>query len=444
MRSNCKDVVCSLIDNYCSLANNQNDGRGKSDSDIALEIGDICIANDGVVDDLKSILTKDRCKHGMLKYLETYEGGKLVSIAAAVGDGGQYINHLEYKFSSDAANWVWNKDTVHSKIDELITEYEIIDYSNKVLAKHITYIETIRAWCDKIGQIKLAYSVIKNNIEDGKEFYEMLRDLKKANNLLDSQKQEFLDLLKANVDTFRTFMSSQAEMFEKSCSHYLDELTIEDIRAMLDDDQYHFSGSYVVEPDKYIEKVQNAVTAYKGTLENVKLRNLWKERTGTDRPFDWSSTYCMPIMAMVPEAEMATARKAFSTINSGKNDSDAIAVAMDYVSKMTYIDKLNSEEARAKAFTEAFLKDYAVLFEDVEEVKKYLRAHVSDQPEFWLGSKAVSSRISELANAKYLETGYSKAKKVIDDMPAEKVKEYLKQLIEDNVVVGVEIMKTNN
>ena len=42
-----------------------------------------------------------------------------------------------------------------------------------------------------------------------------------------------------------------------------------------------------------------------------------------------------------------------------------------------------------------------------------------------------------------METGYSKAKKAIDDMPAEKVKDYLKQLIEDNVLVGVEIMKSN-
>ena len=36
-----KDVVCSLINNYCAIANNQNDGKGKSDSDIALEIGNI-------------------------------------------------------------------------------------------------------------------------------------------------------------------------------------------------------------------------------------------------------------------------------------------------------------------------------------------------------------------------------------------------------------------
>lgn len=345
-----KDVVCSLIDAYCAIANNQNDGKGKSDNDIALDIGNICIENPDVVKDLKEILTKDRCKKGMLNYLETYSSGKLVAIAKSVGDGGQYINHLEYKFNSDAANWVWNKDTVHAKIDELITEYEIIDTSNKILAKNTTYTETIRAWCDKISQIRLAYSVIKNYLDDGKEFYEMLRDLKKASNLLDSQKSKFLQLLNENVDNFRTFMSSQAEMFMKSCSHYIDELSLDDIRNMIEDDQYNFKSSYTSEPDKYYEKVERAIENYKGSLAHIKLQKLWKDITGTERPFDWSTKYSMPIMAMVPDQDTAIARKAFSTINSGKKDADAIKSAEDYIKKMSFADKLNSKEARDKAF----------------------------------------------------------------------------------------------
>lgn len=38
-------------------------------------------------------------------------------------------------------------------------------------------------------------------------------------------------------------------------------------------------------------------------------------------------------------------------------------------------------------------------------------------------------------------SGDGKAKKVIDEMPAEQVKEYLKKMIEDNFVVGLEIIK---
>ena len=438
-----KDSVCKLIDTYCAIANNQNDGKGKSDSDIALEIGDYCLSTPDVIEDLKIVLTKERCKQGMLKYLESYEGGKLVSIAKSIGDGGQYINHLEYKFNSDAANWVWNKDTVNSKINELITEYEIIENSNRVLAKNNNFIDTIRAWRDKIDQIRLAYSVIKNNIDEGKEFYEMLRELKKANNLLDSQKIKFLELLIANVDNFRTFMSSQADLFYKSCSHYLDGLSLEDIKIMLEDDQYNFKGSYPSEPDKYYEKVQRSVEIYKGSLEHVKLRNHWKEITGTDTPFDWSNKYIMPIMAMVPEQEASIARKVFSTINSGKNDTDAITIAEDYISKMSYAEKLNSKEERDKAFAENFLKEYYVLFDDIDNVKKYLKEHVSEHPNYWLESKEVVSKIGTLSKANYMKSGYSKAKKIIDEMSPDKAKEYLKQMIEDNIVVGIEIIKGN-
>lgn len=42
-----------------------------------------------------------------------------------------------------------------------------------------------------------------------------------------------------------------------------------------------------------------------------------------------------------------------------------------------------------------------------------------------------------------MKSGYGKAKQIIDDMDDDKVKEYLKQLIEDNIVVGVEIIKGN-
>ena len=101
-----KDVVSKLIDNYCGIANNKNMEGEKSDNDIALTIGKLCLDNDGVVDDLKRILTKDNCKSGMLEYLKLYDGGKLPAVAEKINDGGQYINQLQYKFSSDAANWV--------------------------------------------------------------------------------------------------------------------------------------------------------------------------------------------------------------------------------------------------------------------------------------------------------------------------------------------------
>lgn len=435
-----KDIVSKLLDNYCGIANNKNMEGDKSDNDIALAIGRLCLDNDGAAEDLKSILTKDNCKSGMLEYLKVYEGGKLPSLAARINDGGQYINQLQYKFSSDAANWVWNTDTVNAKIDELICEYEIVELSNKILAKNTTFVDTIRVWVDKLGQIRLAFSVIKNELGESKPFFEMLHNLYKQRNLLDSQKKPFLDLLRENIENFRNFMGSQSTLFMQACSFYLDDLTEEDVKSILDDDQYGFGSSYLLEPDKYTDKVQKAVTAYKNAQKYTQLKKHWTDLTGSDSPFAWSNMYSMPILAMVPDSEVATARKVFDFINSKTKDEESIATAEDYISKMSYVGKLNSKEERDKAFKESLLGDYSVLFDDVDEVKEYLKGHVSESPYHWLGSKEVIAKIKAMANANYVNTGYGKAKKVIDDMPADQVKEFLKKLIEDNIVVGIEII----
>lgn len=219
-----KDVISKLIDYYCGIANNKNMEGEKSDNDIALAIGRLCLDHEGVAEDLKSILKDDNCKSGMLEYLKLYEGGKLPSVAAKLNDGGQYINQLKYKFSSDDANWVWSTDTVNAKIDELICEYEIIEISNSILAKHDTYVDTLRAWMDKIGQIRLAFSVIKNELGDSKAFFEMLYNLYKQRTLPDSQKKRFLNLLCENTDNFKHFMRNQSSLFVKAFCFYLDDL----------------------------------------------------------------------------------------------------------------------------------------------------------------------------------------------------------------------------
>lgn len=436
-----KEIVSRLIDNYCGIANNKNMEGEKSDSDIALAIGELCLANAGAEHDLKSVLTKDNCKNGMLEYLKVYRGRMLPSLAAKIKDDGQYINQLQYKFSSDAANWVWNTDTVNAKIDELICEYEIIEISNRILTKNTTYIDTIRAWVDKLGQIRLAFSVIKNDLGDSKAFFEMLYNLYKQRSLLDSQKPTFLALLRENVETFKQFLGSQSALFMNACSVYLDDLTEDDVKAILEDDTYGFRGTYLWEPDKYTAKVEKSVEAYKNAQKYVQLLKQWKSLTGTDSPFLWSIKYNMPILVMVPDGEIATARSAFAIINSKSKDESSIKTAQDYISKMSYVARLNSKEARDQAFREVFLKEYSVLFESVDAVKDYLKDHVSDAPYHWMGSKEVTDRINKLANANYMKTGYGKAKKVIDEMPADEVKEYLKKLIEDNIVVGVEIIK---
>lgn len=94
-------------------------------------------------------------------------------------------------------------------------------------------------------------------------------------------------------------------------------------------------------------------------------------------------------------------------------------------------------------FVKNIIQDNAVMLTDINDVKNHLRNHVTDSPYHWLGSPAVKSTLNKMAEAKYSKDGYEIAFRKIDQMSAEDVKQYLKDLIKNNKNVGVEIIKNN-
>lgn len=435
-----EETVSELIDLFCGIANNRNFVGNLTDSDIALKIGKLCIEHVEAPEDLKSIISKENCTAGMQKYLEIYEGRELPNLAAQVGDNGQYINMLRRKFDADAANWVWNVETANQKINETIIEYRIIVESNKILSRSVSFNETMSSWCDKISQLRVSYLMAKNHVGTIEPFLKSLYDLMRTGTLLDSQKQEFLDKLMVNVDAFRNFMNNQVLLLKQMCPFDVEDLADDEIKAMLEGDD-SFRGSFTKEKSEYSNIVTTAVEKFKSQLGHTKLRKLWKDNTGTDTPRAWSNTYLMPVLIMVPEDEVAEARKAFDTINRNNSDATSIEQALAYFERANIFAAMNSEEARNDAFIDRIIRNYAVMLNDVNVVKNYLNNHATTEPYYWVGSSEIENKLKHMAEANYNRTGYVKAVEIIDGMDSDEVKHYLKNMIRDNMIVGMEIIK---
>ena len=433
-------VLAEIIDSFCGIANSNNMGASKSDSDIAMVIGKLAKENPNAADDLKRLLNKEKCTQGMTAYLKTFEDGALVALAEQVGDGGQYINALRKKFDADAANWVWNVETAQQKIREVILEYTIIVESNKVISKSISFEATIREWCDKCGYIRISYAAAKNYLDELGAFLAMLHNLKKAGTLLDSQKKGFLDLLVANADNFRNFYNNQVDLFKRVCGYYLDGLSDEEIKEVFATIP---AGSFTCEKADYLNTVEAKVKAYKEGLKSAKLKKLWRDKTGTDTPRAWSKKNKMPILCLVPDAEIAKAKTAFGAVNRAKSDEATIDKAMEYLSTAKFFDFLADDTALDKAFRDGIIKSYAVMLTDIQEVKDYLDSRITADPFDWFGLPEVDKKLRQMAEAKYNQGGCDRALAKIDEMDISDVKKYLKDLIKDNMVVGMEIIKGN-
>lgn len=435
-----KSVIRSLIDCYCGIANSNNMGGSKTDNSIALEIGEICLKNKNASEDLKGLLTKENCTEGMKKYVADFEGGQLIELASEIGDNGQYINVLRGKFDADAANWVWNIETAQQKIREVILEYKIISESNKVIDKNITFANTIREWCDKCGLIRISYAAAKNQFGAIEPFMEMLCSIKRAGTILDSQKQKFLDLLVANAEVFNRFYSNQVDLFKKVCAFYLDGFSDEEIRGL-----YQTLPTRVFTDDKaaYMNMVDTKAKDYRSNLGNEQLKALWKEKTKSASPRDWSRNHLMPILSLVPDAEVLNARAAFGTLNRNHPDASSVEKAKEYLEKASFYKLMDDQAALDRIFRETIIKNYAVMLTDIDEVKRYLDSRITQESYDWFGLPEVDKKLQQMAEAKYNQEGCTRALEKIDSMDVADVKRYLKELIKDNMTVGMEIIKDN-
>ena len=145
---------------------------------------------------------------------------------------------------------------------------------------------------------------------------------------------------------------------------------------------------------------------------------------------------------MVPEMEIEQARVAFDTLNRNQPDAGSIDKALEYLESAGFYDSLKDGKARDAAFKRCIIKNYDVILTDLDDVRNYLVRTVGS-PYSWPGLPSVETKLREMAQAKYDETGCDAALEKIDSMDVEDVKRYLKQLIRGNMTVGIEIIKDN-
>lgn len=432
-----REVVLRVIQLYSGLANNAIIGR--TESDIATDIGKLYKNNITLIKDLPYLFTKENCRAGMSNYLSLYSDGELVKLANEIEDEGQYINEVKKKFDADSANWVWTKETADKKISEVIVEYSIIAESNKLIGKAKTFREALDGWKSKCGNMRVAYDAAKNYLGDIEPLIKALYDLKKQGSLLDSQKVPFLKLLQEKGDLFDEFYKGQLDLFEKVCSFYVREFDSEE-RSNL-----YFTiptgDTFTKDKAPYLQLVEKAAKEFKNTLGKIKLKNLWKDRTGTESPEEWSRINLTPIICMVPEQEYDMARQAFLTLSRLHPENDETEKAMKYLETATFYSDLHDKEKCDKAFNEKILKEYAVIL-NADDIREYLKDRCSAQPYDWYSNPMVDKLIKEYATAKYDTEGSVIATKIVEDInDIDELKKYLKDLIKSDISIGLGIIK---
>lgn len=441
---NSTENVHQLIDLYTAFANNgSTDGR--SDNEIATDIGRLVIRHPGLAEDLHGVMSEERVREGMKNYLDSFEGRILPKLGEQIGDGGQYITRLQKRFSADAANWVWFKETADQQIRMLILEYQIVVASNAVILHSNSFRGCIEEWCNVCKNIKISYLYAKSYWDDLGPLMEILHGIKKAGELQENRRELFLQLITDKGAAFKAFYNHQEGVFANACSYILQGLDADSVSEIYK--QLTGSNLFTAEKSYYQQRVQETVKTWSESQEGAKLLKVWKDTTKTESPRAWSQAYLMPVLCMVDNPnEEISAKKTFDTINAvakkKKVDGKSIEDAMKFLqSHSVLLQKLCDAAARDADFRKRILGRYDVLLQDIEEIKKELEQHLTEHPYDWYHLTSLENALLQKAEFVYNGSGYELAVQKIDRMDIADVKRYLKELIEKNMTVGIEIIR---
>ncbi|MEY8356738.1 hypothetical protein AALB39_25775 [Lachnospiraceae bacterium 54-53] len=436
LKSTIEDVS-TVIENYCGIANTANSSRS-SESALAEEIGQKIIINSDIIEDLSTFITNEKCKQGMLAYIRQFKAGILEQLALEINDNGAYIERVKQKFNADAANWVWHSDTADEKIDDVILEYKIIVESNKYNPKAISLHDAVIEWNKKTSNIRISFEALRKYSGTLEILLELLHSMQKAGTLIEQNKEKFYDALLTEGINFVEFYKNQVLYFKQVTSTFIEDLDDQDVDKLFSEIP---NGQFSKSSTEYFNYIESQVKIFLQNQAKRKLVTIWKEKTGTKSPEDWSGIYKTPIYCMFDDDSRGNIKQMFRTFGDKTATEEVTTHAVEFLEKADFYDSLNSEEERDKCFKARVIGDYSVILSDINEVREYLLGHVTDSPYTWFDNLSVRNKLKILCEKQYLLKGKDTAMEIINEMDADEAKKYLCDLISDNPIVGMEIIK---
>jgi hypothetical protein len=236
---------------------------------------------------------------------------------------------------------------------------------------------------------------------------------------------EIVDILNNDKRTF-------AYIYEP----YLEDLSTEDIAVVKTSVG---TGLFDLPKTDCNIKVKKAAEEFRKNQLKSQLFSLWKDKTGTKNPREWSSHYKTPILCCVPEAEYEEAKKAFATLNRNGSMDSEIKSALAFLKTTTLFDTLSDEDNRNAAFKQNIIGAYSALLPNFNKVRDMLDLLSVDTYD-WCDNPSVKGKVKQLAEAEYNAGGSDKVLLKIDEMDDTRLKQYLKRLVKDSMMVGIEIL----
>ena len=424
--------IFHVVQKYIELVQKEGNEAHKK----AVEIGKIAAAKPSLAESLVALLTSENCQKGMRDYLHSFEGGKVMELATAIGAENNVLADIRRLFGVKHS-CLWDKQTGEDEIRKLLTEYSVVKESNTILnaAAH-SLTEAYKEWRERLKFIGISCEALRVKYPALAKVLDTLLKICKQEDILPEQLKTLRTELVAHGAEILELLNNDRRTFAEVYKPYLEDLSDNDIADVKSKLQ---TGLFELPKTDCNAKVKEAAEEFRKNQLKSQLFRLWKDKAGTKNPREWSSRYRTPILCCVSEAEYEKAKKAFETLNRNWGTDSEIRSALSFLESTTLFGILADEEKRNAAFKRDIVGEYSVLLPDLDKIRDSLDRLSVDIYD-WRDNPSVKGKVKQLAEAEYNAGGSDKVLLKIDKMDDAQLKQYLKRLVKDSITVGIEIL----
>ena len=424
--------IFDVVQKYIELVQKEGNEAHKK----AVEIGKVASAKPSLADSLFALLTSENCQKGMREYLRSFESGKVMELATAIGAENNVLVDIRRLFGVKHS-CLWDKQTGEDEIRKLLTEYSVVKESNIILnASAHSMMEAFKEWRERLKFIGISCGALRAKYPVLVKVLDTLLKICKQEDILPEQVKSFHSELVAHGAEIRELLNNDRRVFAEVYEPYLEDLSDNDIADVKSKLQ---TGLFELPKTDCNVKVKEAAEEFRKNQLKSKLFRLWKDKTGTKNPREWSSRYKTPILCCVSETEFERAKKTFETLNRNWGTDAEINAALAFLESTTLFDVLADVDKRNTAFKRDIVGEYSTLLPDIDKVKDTLDRLSVDTYD-WRDNPSVKGKVKQLAEAEYNAGGSDRVLLKIDEMDDALLKQYLKRLVKDSITVGIEIL----
>lgn len=424
--------VYDIVEKYITLVQKE----GKEAHQVAIEIGKVAEVKTNLGDNLHALITKVNCKKGMLEFLKTFEGGKILDLAKAIGAEGNLIDDIRNLFNVERSS-LWIKSTGESEIRKLLTEYGVVLESNNILGVNTNSRQKCFSnWREKLKFTRVSSEQAKVKYPELAKLFDFLSKIYAQSEILPDQLKAFHAELQANSSRLAAFLGDEKSVFADVYAPYLEAFSPDDIDEII---SKLLVGMFSLSPSECNAKVKEKAEEFRKGQLKAKLFALWKEKTGTNNPKEWSRNHKIPILCLVVGNDYDNSKKVFETLNQHNPLEFAIKTALAFLETATFFADLSDDSKCKEAFRKHIIGGYSKILTDVGVVQDKLD-RLTIEPYDWFSHPQVKETIRKLAEAEYNAGGSDRALAILGAMTSDQRDEYIKRLVSENVSVGIEII----